>query len=101
MLLSPTVMGFEVQTWSKPNKFVTVNTNYAGLFCMNHGYRFIGGTYRVYEHGLVSNLTLKHDVPTGGDKTRLLSFIIGDMQRALKYGEQAQSDATVTGINPA
>ncbi len=101
MLLSPTVMGFEVQTWSKPNKFVTVNTNYAGLFCMNHGYRFIGGTYRVYEHGLVSNLTLKHDVPTGGDKTRLLSFIIGDMQRALKYGEQAQSDATVPGINPA
>lgn len=101
MLLSPTVMGFEVQMWSKPGNFVTVNNNYAGLFCMNHGYRFIGGTYRVYEHGLVSNLTLKHDVPAGGDKARLLSFIIGDMQRALKYGEQAQSGARVPGINPA
>ena len=102
MLLTPTVMGFDIQTWGTPGtegSTFYIGINDKGLFCMNHGYKFVGNkNYRVYEHGFVSSLTLKNPVPAGGDQARLLSFIIGDMQRAVKNGEKDQHGRQ---INPA
>lgn len=96
ILLAPTVMGFEIQMWSEPGRFVTVNNNHSGLFCVNHGFRFITGTYRVYESGFIKDLPLKRG--HNGDGGLLLSFIIGDMQRAIKYNETDRSGNRINGV---
>ncbi len=101
MLLSPTVMGFTLQGWgvTPPGEGNVTSfrvTNNYGLFCMNHGYHFIyGEKYRVYEAGTVDNLTIKRG--HNGDNGLLLSFIIGDMQRAVQNGEKDRKGENING----
>lgn len=94
ILLASTVMGFTLQGWNDGNKgnldglgIYYVTNNRYGLFCTNHGYRFVSNrNYRVYERGLASALG-------DGEGGWLLSFIIGDMQRAVQNGEP------INGVN--
>lgn len=55
-----------------------------GYYCMNHGYHYDGGDFRVYETGNVDSL---------GDS--VLSFIVGEHKRAIK----AHIPGASTGLN--